>query len=280
MIRTLLGGGAPKALAARLAELQQALAEMAQTPAQLSELEQMAAQLAAEQVETDAHVATLLQAQNAINALALTVQDALATSLAQRAQLRADLDLLSTTVMMWQMAEAVPGPIGKDGPSAYQVAVAAGFTGTVEAWLASLVGPRGEGGKGGDPGPAGASAYQVALASGFSGTPAQWLASLVGAPGKNGAALSAVTVASGVGQTSLALAAGAYTDVVCTLSTTMPTTTYNAAAIVISGPLLGKSSATVIDKTRTQVTVRCTNTGLTAVLAAASVVLVDAAAPV
>lgn len=34
--------------------------------------------------------------------------------------------------------------IGPDGKSAYEVAVAAGFSGTVEAWLASLVGPKGD----------------------------------------------------------------------------------------------------------------------------------------
>lgn len=35
------------------------------------------------------------------------------------------------------------GPKGDDGKSAYEVAVAAGFTGTEEEWLASLVGPQG-----------------------------------------------------------------------------------------------------------------------------------------
>lgn len=54
-----------------------------------------------------------------------------------------------------------PGPAGKDGEdgkSAYQIAVANGFTGSEQAWLASLRGPRGEKGSQGpqgDQGPAG-----------------------------------------------------------------------------------------------------------------------------
>ena len=38
----------------------------------------------------------------------------------------------------------VAGPMGPDGPSAYEVAVAQGFTGTEAEWLATLVGPPGE----------------------------------------------------------------------------------------------------------------------------------------
>ena len=54
-----------------------------------------------------------------------------------------------------------PGPAGKDGEdgkSAYQIAVANGFTGSEQAWLASLRGQRGEKGPQGpqgDQGPAG-----------------------------------------------------------------------------------------------------------------------------
>lgn len=59
------------------------------------------------------------------------------------------------------------------GASAYDVAVANGFQGTVDEWLASLVGP------------AGADAYQVAVQGGYVGTRSQWLASLVGAAGKS-----------------------------------------------------------------------------------------------
>ena len=64
-----------------------------------------------------------------------------------------------------------PGSTGAAGPSAYQVAVANGFAGTQQQWLASLVGA------------GGASAYQVAVSSGFTGTQQQWLSSLVGAAG-------------------------------------------------------------------------------------------------
>jgi hypothetical protein len=53
-----------------------------------------------------------------------------------------------------------PGPAGPQGPaglSAYEVAVANGFVGTEEEWLASLVGPQGPqgepGGIGGGSGP-------------------------------------------------------------------------------------------------------------------------------
>lgn len=38
----------------------------------------------------------------------------------------------------------VAGPMGPDGPSAYEVAVSQGFAGTEAEWLASLVGPAGE----------------------------------------------------------------------------------------------------------------------------------------
>ncbi|PRB02775.1 hypothetical protein CQ047_17770 [Microbacterium sp. MYb72] len=44
----------------------------------------------------------------------------------------------------------------------------------------------GEGGGPGTPGPAGKSAYEVAVANGFVGTVTQWLGSLVGAPGAPG----------------------------------------------------------------------------------------------
>lgn len=61
------------------------------------------------------------------------------------------------------------------GPSAYEVAVVAGFVGTEAEWLVSL--------RGADstvPGDSGASAYAVAVAGGFVGTEAEWLASLQG----------------------------------------------------------------------------------------------------
>lgn len=78
----------------------------------------------------------------------------------------------------------VPAGIpGGPGPSAYQVAVAAGFVGTVSEWLASLIGPPGGPGGTGGPGP---SAYQVAVANGFVGSETAWLTSLIGEPGPPG----------------------------------------------------------------------------------------------
>jgi hypothetical protein len=55
-------------------------------------------------------------------------------------------------------ANGADGTDGEDGASAYEIAVANGFSGTEEEWLESLVGPEGpEGPQGpqGDPGPAG-----------------------------------------------------------------------------------------------------------------------------
>ena len=108
---------------------------------------------------------------------------------------------LTAAEVMALIAEATrpvqnPGP---EGDSAYQVAVANGYTGTEAEWLASLKVK-------GDPGLTayeiavasgysgsaiqwlhdleGASAYEVALAAGYVGTSAEWLASLKGADGK------------------------------------------------------------------------------------------------
>lgn len=90
------------------------------------------------------------------------------------------------------------------GLSAYEVAVANGFDGTVEEWLLSLEGPQGpqgevgltgpqgeqgipgEQGPQGTPGEDGASAYEVAVAAGFNGTVEEWLLSLVGPQGEPG----------------------------------------------------------------------------------------------
>ena len=66
---------------------------------------------------------------------------------------------------------------GKDGASAYQIAVMQGYTGTVDEWLMSLKGIDGKDG---------ASAYQVAVMQGFAGTMTDWLLSLKGVDGKDG----------------------------------------------------------------------------------------------
>jgi hypothetical protein len=77
---------------------------------------------------------------------------------------------------------SVPGTgAGANGKSAYELAVANGFTGTVTEWLLSLKGAPGTGSPGND----GKSAYQLAQANGFTGTVTEWLASLKGEPGTN-----------------------------------------------------------------------------------------------
>ena len=99
------------------------------------------------------------------------------------------------------------GAAGADGKSAYELAVENGYIGTLDEWLASLVGATGatgekgdkgdtgtageKGDKGdtgatgakgdkGDTGAAGLSAYEIAVKNGFEGTEAEWLASLAG----------------------------------------------------------------------------------------------------
>lgn len=92
---------------------------------------------------------------------------------------------------------------GADGKSAFELAVDAGFTGSVEEWLESLKGQDGapgtngldgvngvDGAPGADgldgtPGVDGLSAYQVAVQQGFVGDTAAWLLSLKGTDGKS-----------------------------------------------------------------------------------------------
>ena len=79
------------------------------------------------------------------------------------------------------------GPSGQDGAtgkSAYEIALDDGFTGTIEEWLESLVGPEGPSGPSGADGK---SAYEIAVEAGFTGTSAEWLDSLVGPEGPSGA---------------------------------------------------------------------------------------------
>ncbi len=73
---------------------------------------------------------------------------------------------------------------GADGLSAYQLWLNAGNTGTVNDFLASLVGAPGADGQDGADG---LSAYQLWLTAGNTGTVSQFLASLVGATGATGA---------------------------------------------------------------------------------------------
>lgn len=77
----------------------------------------------------------------------------------------------------------LPGSKGDDGTNAYELAVAGGFVGTEQDWLASLRGAKGDKGDVGDEGP---SAYEVAVANGFVGTQSAWLATLKGNKGDVG----------------------------------------------------------------------------------------------
>lgn len=115
-----------------------------------------------------------------------------------------------------KIASLHDGKDGVDGKSAYEIAVDNGYTGTEQAWLASLkgdkgdtgepgaAGEKGEPGEKGDTGAAGkdgrdgtdgaagrdgangASAYEIALQHGYSGSETAWLESLHGADGAKG----------------------------------------------------------------------------------------------
>ena len=77
------------------------------------------------------------------------------------------------------------GTDGKDGLSAYDIALKQGFEGTEDDWLKSL---KGEPGKSipGENGKEGKSAYKVACDQGFEGTETEWVLSLKGDKGDDG----------------------------------------------------------------------------------------------
>lgn len=112
-----------------------------------------------------------------------------------------------------KIADVHDGKDGRDGKSAYQIAVDNGYPGTEQAWLASLkgdkgdtgepgaAGEKGEPGEKGDTGAAGkdgtdgaagrdgvngASAYEIAVQHGYGGSETAWLESLHGADGAKG----------------------------------------------------------------------------------------------
>ena len=78
------------------------------------------------------------------------------------------------------------GAQGADGKSAYELAVENGYEGTLDEWLESLVGATGVPGATGEAGEDGKSAYELAVENGFEGTLEEWLTSLVGSSGKDG----------------------------------------------------------------------------------------------
>lgn len=90
--------------------------------------------------------------------------------------------------LLQKIDEAQEGKDGADGKSAYEIAVANGYSGTETEWLESLHGADGKDGndgKNGADGADGKSAYIIAVEHGFSGTETEWLASLKGADGKD-----------------------------------------------------------------------------------------------
>ena len=75
------------------------------------------------------------------------------------------------------------GAQGADGKSAYELAVENGYEGTLDDWLESLVGATGATGEAGSDGK---SAYELAVENGFGGSLEEWLTSLVGSSGEDG----------------------------------------------------------------------------------------------
>lgn len=91
----------------------------------------------------------------------------------------------TATVITNQRAKSVSGTQAK---SAYDLAVDNGYDGTMEQWLASLIGKNGADGK---------SAYQLAVDNGYVGTLQEWLATLVGAVGEDGKSAYEIAVEHG-----------------------------------------------------------------------------------
>lgn len=89
-----------------------------------------------------------------------------------------------------QAVSQIPsGADGKNGLSAYEIAVDNGFAGTQEEWLSSLKGSDGQDGADGVDGQSGQdglSAYEIAVNNGFTGTEQEWLGSLRGIKGEDG----------------------------------------------------------------------------------------------
>ena len=77
-------------------------------------------------------------------------------------------------------ANVLEGLKGKDGKSAYEIAVKHGYQGTEEEWIKSLT-PKGGAGGGGN----GKSAYELAVENGYQGSVQEWLESLKGEAGKS-----------------------------------------------------------------------------------------------
>lgn len=83
-------------------------------------------------------------------------------------------------------AAGTNGTNGTNGLTAFEIAQAEGFAGTLSQWLDSLRGDQGIQGETGNAGTAGQSAYALAVALGYIGTELDWILSLKGVKGDTG----------------------------------------------------------------------------------------------
>ena len=119
---------------------------------------------------------------------------------------REGADVVNSVLALLIGPEGKPGLLGPEGKSAFDLAAAAGFTGTQAEWLVSLTGRNGD------------SAYDIAIQAGFKGTKEEWLRTLVGTPGGAGAAGAA---GSGSGGGSIGYGAGEVSIGACTDTATV-----------------------------------------------------------
>lgn len=233
---------------ARIRASDPALAIATRMVSQLAAVQTVAEQARDQSMATREEMVTLEQ-------LAASFYEQLDLSLAQRQQLRADVDgaLAGLQALAGQLdrvaltpgppgqpgTPGAPGQPGAPGSSAYDLARGAGFTGTLTDWLTSLRGPKG------DP----------------------------GSPGVAGVALSAGSV--NLGST---LLAGASRDITVALTRPMPADAWSPAVSIIGGT--GVLGALVFDgvlsTTKTTAVVRVRNTGLSSLAATAATVHVTA----
>lgn len=108
-------------------------------------------------------------------------------------------------------ADGLPGERGQDGKSAYEIAVANGYTGDEEQWLASLKGRNGERGRDGQNG---FSAYELADGELLYGTVDKWLKSLKGATGDAGKSATVTIGTVTTGETASVTNSGTATEAV------------------------------------------------------------------
>jgi len=99
------------------------------------------------------------------------------------------------TTLAEQIAQA--GQPGVDGKSAFELAQAGGYDGTLAQWLESLKGANGTNGTNGTNGVDGKSAYELAKAGGYDGSFEEWMLSLKGMDGSDGASAYELWLAQG-----------------------------------------------------------------------------------